>query len=262
MIRRDMFLLERILSALKGVRLALIVAAVVWIVPATSTGQAAPNMKEWGEKFNTPGATLVLKKMGQGILDGHTAVAYSAFASGLPKDGHYTLWIWVVGSDPQAVADAYINNDDKVVNVLADPQHHVAEDPIDLKMFAGKGEPKKIALISDDGRLRAFGQAVPFPINASAGSCVISAVMEQPAYEGVTISVTRLQPKEALLIDIQSENEATQNKGVATEEGAYHLLVSPFVKGKRSGKAAVLVTAKSCKVGIIFPWGEGSYQLQ
>jgi hypothetical protein len=36
----------------------------------------------------------------------------------------------LVGSDPQSVANAFINKDGLVVNVLADPAHGVAEDPI------------------------------------------------------------------------------------------------------------------------------------
>lgn len=247
---------------MKRLRLALLVAATIWIVPPTSTGQAVPNTKEWGDKFNTPGATLVLKKTGQDFLNGHTAVAYSAFASGLPKDRHYTLWTWILGNDPQPVADAYINNDGRVVNVLGDSQHQVAEDPIDLKVFAGKGEPKKIALTSDDGQLHVFAQAVPFPMEASDGPCRMSAVMEGPAYEGVAVFVTGLQPKEELLVDIQSESESAQNKAIATDGGTYNSLIFPFVKGKPSGKCAFRVTGKSCKVGIAFPWGEGSYQLQ
>ncbi len=87
---------------------------------------------------------MVLKKTGQGLLNGHTAVTYGAFASGLPNDRHYTLWAWIVGSDPQPIADAYINNDGKVVNVLGDPQHQVTEDPIDLKVFAGQGQTEEI----------------------------------------------------------------------------------------------------------------------
>jgi hypothetical protein len=34
------------------------------------------------------------------------------------------------------------------------------------------------------------------------------------------------------------------------------------VQGKASGKARVSVTAKSCTVGIVFPWGQGSYHIQ
>lgn len=75
----------------------------------------------------------------------------------------------LVGSDPQSVANAFINKDGLVVNVLADPAHGVAEDPINLKVVAGRGEPKLFGVISDDGRFRVFAEVVPFPIEDSAG---------------------------------------------------------------------------------------------
>jgi hypothetical protein len=243
-------------------RVALLFSALLSMFPATTYGQTPPDTKEWGERFNTAGATLSLRKTAQGQLNGHTAVGYNPFASGLPKDVQYVLWIWITGKDPQPAANAYMNNDGKVVNVLADPPNHVTEDPIDLKMFAGKGEVKRVALISADGGLRAFAQVVPFPIEATDGRCRISAVMAEPSYQAVNILVTGLKPKEDLLIDTQFENEKAQNKGTLTEEGVFNSLIFPFVKGKRSGRASFRVTGVSCKVAIAFPWGEGSYQLQ
>jgi len=85
---------------------------------------------DWGEKFNSNGATLVVKERGRSRVNGQTVITYNLFASGLPKDSEYTLWTKLVGSKPQAVADAFINNDGLVVNVLSDPVHSVAEDPI------------------------------------------------------------------------------------------------------------------------------------
>jgi hypothetical protein len=89
--------------------------------------------------------------------------------------------------------DAYINQTGLVVNALADPAHNIAEDPIDLLVFAGLGEPKEFALISDDDKYRAFASVVPFPIEDSMGPCKLSATMSAPNYWGVTVVVTGLQ---------------------------------------------------------------------
>jgi len=43
--------------------------------------------------------------------------------------------------------------------------------------------------------------------------------------------VTGLQPKEDLLVDIQSESESAQSKAIATDGGTYNSLIFPFVKG-------------------------------
>jgi hypothetical protein len=167
-----------------------------------------------------------------------------------------------VGSDPRPAADAYLNGDGKVVNVLADPEHHVAEDPINAKLFGGKGEPIQFALISDDDQLRAFIEITPFPMEKTAGPCHLSAIETAPHYFGIFIRVTGFQPNEELNIEQRSENEGGQSKANADDRGMYDAGLFPFVKGKKSGTARFVVTAKSCKIGIEFPWGEGSYQYQ
>jgi len=67
---------------------------------------------EWGENFNSNGAALVLKEAGRSKATGQTVITYNLFVSGLPKDVDYTLWMRLVGGNPQAVADALINKTD------------------------------------------------------------------------------------------------------------------------------------------------------
>jgi hypothetical protein len=224
--------------------------------------QSAPNRDQFGEKFDSPGAKLTYKETARQFMGDRTVVTYNLFATGLSADGQYVLWSLGLGSNPQPVADAYLNKDGKVVNVLADPQRHISEDPIDLKLFGSKGELFRFAVISADGSLRAFTQIVPFPMEKASGPCHLSAIEIAPSYAGVLIVVTGLQPNEALTTDQQSENEGGEGKGTANAEGIYNAAVLPFVKAKKSGKARFNVTAQSCKVGIEFSWGEGSQKFQ
>ena len=205
---------------------------------------------------------MTYKEMARTKIQSKTIITYNLFASGLPKDKSYVLCILNVGSDPRAVANAYISTDGKVVNVLADPARHVSEDPINAKVFGGKGEPLQFALISDDDQLRAFAEVIPFPMEESAGPCHLSAIETGPYYFGVLIRLTGFQPDEALNLEQRSENEGGGSKAKADANGTYNAALLPFVKGKRFGKARFFVTAKSCKIGIEFPWGEGSYQYQ
>jgi hypothetical protein len=232
------------------------------VISLACAGQSVPNKNEWGEKFNSNGATLVLKETDRGQYNGQTVITYNLFASGLPKDASYSLWIRLVGQDPRQPVQAYINKDGKIVNVLADPAHHIEEDQIDLKVLAGKGEPKRFALISDDGQYRAFAEVVPFPIERQAGPCRISAIMLAAKYFAVEVVVTGLQPNEDVQIESQSGNETNRGAGKATAQGTYVALVAPLVKGQNSGTARFNVAAASCKIGIGFPWGDGSYRIQ
>src|SRR5215471_2644356 len=228
---------------------------------AVCLGQA-PAKLEWGEKFNSPGSQLVLKETGRNRINGQTVVNYSIFASGLPKDLDYTLWTRVGDGDPQAVADAFINKDGRVVNVMADSTHNVAEDAINLKIVAGKGEPKRFAIISNDGGHRVFGQVIPFPIESAAGSCHISVEMLTANYNSVLIVANGFQAKEELQIDSMSEGESGQTTAAASDDGTYRSVIFTQVKGKQSGKTKVNISAKSCRVGVEFPWGQSSYHIQ
>jgi len=224
-------------------------------------GQTSDKM-EWGEKFNSDGAQLALKEAGRNRANGQTVITYKMFVSGLPKDVEYTLWVRPVGSNPQAVADAYINKEGLVVSVLSDPAHNVSEDPIDLKVVAGRGEPKQFGVISNDGRYKVFGQVIPFPIENMAGSCRISAAMLGQYYSEVLIVVTGLQSKEEFQVVQRSGNEGAQAKATATEDGTYRTLVLPFVKGQSSGKLKFSVSAKACAINLEVPWGQGSYVIR
>jgi hypothetical protein len=226
------------------------------------SGQSAPPRNQWGEKFNSPGATLKFKETAREVMSDRTVVTYNLFASGLPKDQHYVLWMLGLGQDPRATTDAYLNGEGKVVDVLADSTHHVEEDAIDLKIFGSKGEPFQVAVISDDGALRAFTLFVPFPIEKTSGTCRLTAVEGAPHYEAVAVSVMGLRPNETFVIEMHSENEGGRNNVTASPQGTYVSVVFPFVKGETSGKAKIAVEAQSCKLEIEFPWGQGSQKYQ
>ena len=245
------------LAAMKTLAVLLVCYALRTACLAQTEGQM-----DWGEKFNSNGATLVVKERGRSRVNGQTVITYNLFASGLPKDVEYTLWTKLVGSKPEAVADAFINKDGLVVNMLSDPVHSVAEDPINLKVVAGRGEPKQFAVIANDGQYRVFGQIVPFPIENADGQCNISATMMGPNYSGIFIVVTGLQPKEEFQTIQQSGREGASTKATAAEDGSYRVLIFPFVKGQSSGKLRLKVSAKACAVGLEVPWGQGSYAIQ
>jgi len=224
-------------------------------------GQTKGNI-EWGEKYNSPGATMTVKETGRTRVNGQTVIAYRLFVSGLPKDLDYVLWSKLPGVNPQAVADAFINKDGLIVNVLADPANNVAEDPIDLKVVAGRGELKQFGLVSSDAKYRVFGDVVPFPIETASGPCSISMTMMGPNYSAVSIVVSGLQPKEQIQIHQQSGNEGGDSKAAAAADGTYRVTVFPIVRGQPSGKLAFAVTAKTCSVALAIPWGQGSYAIQ
>jgi len=238
-------------------------AIALWVLLATTAfAQAPPDTNKWGTQFNSTGAKLTFRETGRDRHQGKTVVVGNLYATGLPTDGDYVLWMWQEGKSPEGVADAYINAEGKIVNRRADPAHNVSEDPIDLKFLGGKGEAKRLAIISVDDQYRAFIDVVPFPLENTDGNCHLSATTFDPRYFAVVVNGTGFLPNEHLVIDTQSENERGTSKADAGPQGTYTAVVSPFVKGKRSGRARYTVIGAACKVGIEFAWGDGAYQLQ
>ena len=215
---------------------------------------------DWTKGANSPGSTVILKETSRNVMGGRTVVSYRLFASGLPKGPHFTLWTWILGNEPKAVADAFINPEGLVVNRLGDIKQK--EDPIDVRVFAGRGERKRFALTSDDWTLQAFAEATPFPIEQIANGCRLSVEMSAPNYAGVVVRASGFQPNEALSIEMASGPEGGKQQATATPEGTYNAVIFPFVKGQKSGKANVTITTPKCSVAVQFPWGDGSYKIQ
>ncbi|MGB9121966.1 MAG: hypothetical protein WCE73_15190 [Candidatus Angelobacter sp.] len=235
---------------------------VATIFSSALSGQDKQFTDDWAKGANSPGSTLTLKETGRDVVEGNTVVSYRLFASGLPKGQHFTLWMWTLGSEPQAVADAFINPDGLVVNRLADVTHNVSEDPINLRMLAGRGERKRVALTSDDWTLQAFAGAIPFPIEKSANGCSLSVEISAPDYAGVILRGSGFQPSELLTVETASGAEGGKQQTTATPAGTYTAVIFPRVKGQKSGKASVTISSPSCKVALQFPWGDGSYKIQ
>lgn len=232
----------------------------VAIFSSAMWGQDKRFTDDWTKGASSPGLALTLKETGRNAMQGRTVVSYRLFASGVPKGQHFTLWTWNLGSEPQAVADAFVNQDGLVVNRLGDATHK--EDPIDLRTFSGRGERKRFALTADDSNLQAFAEAVPFPIEQTSNGCRLSVEMSAPDYAGVVLRGFGFHPNEALTIDLTSGPDAGKQQATATPEGTYTAAIFPAVKGQKSGKVSVTITSPKCSVAVQFPWGDGSYRIQ
>ncbi|HVO82216.1 MAG TPA: hypothetical protein VMT28_15885 [Terriglobales bacterium] len=238
----------------------LLAAAVLLASTHCSFGQAGLSKENWDK--NSPGVKLEARELGRTQISGHTVVMYNLYASGMSAGQQYTLWQWNIGGDPQPAASAVLNTDGKVVSSLADPAHHVQEDPVNIRAFGGRGQPLRFGLVSDDGQLQAFARVIPFPIQTSNGACHLSAEMEAPNYAAVAFVGSGFLPGEQLTVKTHSENEGGENKAVAAPDGTSRNLVLPFVKGKASGEIKFEIRASGCTIALEIPWGQGSYQLQ
>jgi hypothetical protein len=233
-----------------------------FVCAANCAAQNVPPDDQWGDQHNSAGASLKYVETERKTLKGLTFVAYNLFASGMPIDAPYVLSVKALATKAAKVGDVHLNKDGKVVNKLADPEHNVAEDPALINLVGSKAEAFQFAVVSADGQVRAFTRIIPFPIESSAGPCHLNVEEIMLNFAAVLITVTGLQPNETVEATYKSEKKGGKLKDVADAKGTYSAAVATGVKGKSAGIFEFQVAAQSCKIGIEFPWGEGSMKAQ
>jgi len=216
--------------------------------------------------MNGPGVTLSLKEVERNKTSDRTLITYSLHADGLPKDEIYTLFqIQLNGSVLKNIAG--ITLDPSGQAVCAGPEGtckgEAPNDPIDMVVFAGKGEPKRFALVSqDDDQTRGFESVQPFPNATTDKTCKLESVLGTPGGELTFIQASGFAPNAELTIKSQSYDEKHDYTAKADADGTYFSALLPAVAGKKSGKTVIEVKSASCSPKLHFQWGENSYHLE
>src|SRR5712691_1852572 len=174
-----------------------------------ASAQEPPPYKEWRPEFSSGGAQLVVREIERRKVEGVTVMRWQFSATGLPKDKTYRFWVWELGRDPQLGVDAKLTQKGELV-YRSDGHRPEESDPIEVKFFAVPAEPKRFALVSADAQFRAFGEVIPFPIEAKDGACKVSVIMLAPMYALVSVRAEGLKPNENFQVRMQSGREVGQ----------------------------------------------------
>ncbi len=211
-------------------------------------GAAAPQEKAPA----TPGAHLLLAEKSRDTKQGFEMVNYSLKAEGLPKDQRYALYgRWLDGSSKEAARGIRI---DEAGNVLDDKG-----EPVTLsfgQMFPG--EYVTIALVSEDGKARAFGEITLHPIQAEGkGGCRLAVRPMDPKGQMFFIIGTGFAPNKKLKIVSTSVNEVMHDAKDAGSDGTLpKQVILPAVVGRTGGDASYEVSDSDCTVKVLYKWGD------
>ena len=218
------------------------------------------------KNMNGPGVKLSLKEVERTKTTDRTLVTYRLFAEGLPKDEIYTLFlIQIDGSIVKNLEGVTLDSTGQAVCAGREGTCHgdAPNDPIDLIVFAGKGEAKRFALVSDENaRTKGFVSVQPFPNVITDKACKLESVLGTPNGELIFIQATGFEPNSVLTINSQSYDEKHDYAAKADTDGTYFAALLPAVSGKKSGKTVVEVKSASCSPKLHFQWGENSYHLE
>jgi hypothetical protein len=228
---------------------------------ASRVARLANVQKNWGPKMNTPGAAITLKETHRERTQSGTAVYYRLFGSGLENDAVYTLFSTSLGLATAPALEGVTFDPSGLAVCAGKPGTCTSDrpnDPIDLAVFAAKGEPKRFAAISEDKESKAFTFVVPFPILGKDRGCTIEAILLTAKAEAVLIRGSSFAAGIEVHFTGVSEGETQQSDSKADGEGNLYVVALAYVKGKSRGKAKVTLQSAACSPSLSFEWGEGT----
>jgi len=244
-----------------SLRLVRCVLVLIFLLPVATPFAAAqqPDRATWGA--SSEGASLRVMEMERTPRsDGGTWVHYFLQGIGLPKNQLYSLWAWELGGEPKLVLSRVPLRSDGVLlcsGKLTDCSGATDEQVYAARATVMKAEPVRLALVSADGRLRAFGNSVPFPVEAADQNCKVALQRRTPDSAEATISGTGFQPKERVTIALTGETTGATLRRNADDKGTWSADVSHTPDAMHAdGSTQIGVKAKNCNVSLPWAWGK------
>jgi len=246
-------------------RVFILLFALPIAIPATS--QQQPDRTSWGERFNSEGASIrVMEMQRTPRTEGGTWVHYFVQAIGMPKKQLYSLWEWELGGEPKLVLARVPLRDDGVLlcsGKLEDCSGATEEQVYAARMTAMKAEPKRLALVSVDGRMRAFGASVPFPVVAEDKGCKVWLERKSADAAEATVNGTGFTPKDRVTIAASGETAGATLRRNADEKGAWTADISHAGDAMHAaGTSQISVKGKNCSVNVTWEWGKETQKLE
>jgi hypothetical protein len=242
---------------------ALIICAVLCSVLCSPLAAQQFDPSQWGN--NTPGVELGTHEGPREHTSSRTVLMYNILGKGFPADKTYDLWFWIPGKQPNK-AIAGVSFDKRGVLVCSGKpgscSGHGLDDPINIQATAALGEPKRFAVVSTDGKVAGFAEAVPFPIEGKDKKCTLSVVRQSLLGEVVAVRGSGFTPYEMLTVKAHLGGEDTVHSPTAGPDGSWQAMVGTKAPGQSAGVATINVAGKGCSVSVNFNWGEDSDKQQ
>jgi hypothetical protein len=210
--------------------------------------------KNFGKKMNSPGVDLSLKEIDRSRASDRTLVKYFLFATGLPTDLTYTLYRVQINGQIAKLFDGVTIDSDGMARCTP------RKAPVELVFFAGKAEPERLSLVSNDAHFKAFISVIPFPNSVTDKACKLESVIGTTKGEVTYIQGSGFEPNEELTVDSESYGEKYHGVNKAEADGSYFGVALPHVLGKSSGTTRWSVKGKNCNPVLNFSWG--TYQFE
>jgi hypothetical protein len=220
--------------------------------------------KNFGKSsMNSPGVTLSLKEINRRRTTDRTLVTYELYATGMPKDHIFTIFeVKISGQFNKLLEGVTLDSNGQAICAgrKGTCTGGAPNSPVDLVFFAGKAEPKRLALVSEDGQFKGAFAIEPFPNAITDKGCRLESIIGTPKGEITYIQGIGFDPNEELTTDGESYGEKNHYVTKAEADGSFFATTMPNVLGKASGITTFEVKGKNCDPKLSFSWG--TYQLE
>jgi len=254
-----------------GLALALLVLA------SGASAQAPPDSSSrledswrWLGAAPTPDVDLQLVAVGRDTVSGHARVRLKALALGLPAGERLAAWHFHLGAPQGACLESGFVVD-STGRLVCDPQTRAAADtceactvPLDQVILTATGyaagEPYRIGVVSSDGRVRAYAEAIPIPVESVVDSMRIHLEMKDPFGLVYVVVGEGFQPRSKIGVSTRSGEESGTQKMIVPADGRFALEVLPQVAGEPTGFTSVTITAGHRHLTLDWEWGRGAFK--
>jgi hypothetical protein len=162
--------------------------------------------RNWDGRNNSPGAELQAVEVLRIGQRNKILVKYELRAKGLPVDLQYEMQVLpTLAGSPNELAstgDVQIDkNDGRVMDGPGRARGFIVPDP-------APGEPYRFALVSKDGKYKAFVAVLPNPIQATDHDCRVNVVRLKPNFELAFVQFTGFPPQAEINVHGNSAGES------------------------------------------------------
>src|SRR5271165_4666298 len=196
---------------MRGIRRSTtILILLVSVVPAVAQQFNADN---WGK--GTSGVEMTLHEEPRQRTSKGTILWYNVVGKGFPEGIVYPLWRWTPEKSPEPLMKG-VSFDKRGVLVCSGKPGYCSgagpDDPINIKATAVLGEMKRMAVVSDDGKIAAFVDAAPFPIESSDKNCKLSVTRLSVSADSVVARASGLQINAPLTVTTRYGEQVASSK--------------------------------------------------
>lgn len=207
-----------------------------------------------------PGMSIEAEEISRKGKSGEDLVVqYHIFVKESPPDALFEEIQWPVNADKASAVltgisvgkDGILMCAGRKPEQCGDPRK--PDDPIEFITVPKRGEPIRLAFVSQDVRIGTV--IVPDPVESTDKGCTLSAVRLTPRFELAFLSGSGYAPNTDVHYRVSSAGKIDDRVVKSDRNGTIRTGLIPYPGGKKNGTVLVKIQEAKCSPEIVYDWG-------